>query len=190
MKIIFQYYKITHYFRLFVFVLNIFFEPYNITPYELLHFRFFFSNLKILHITLNIFKNIFHHYKITHYFRLFFYSKYFVWILQYYTLLWNIFPYFKITHYFRLFVFVLNILFEPYDVTPYNLQIVFFQNFLFQPYNITHYRLCVSFYSLLHLNLAFLEILQIKINDYKITLLHCYTFIQLQLTLQKVCKDL
>ena len=48
-----QHYKITHYFRLFVFDLNILFKPYNVTPYKLFHFRFFFFNLTILHLTNN-----------------------------------------------------------------------------------------------------------------------------------------
>ena len=37
-----QHYKITHYFRLFVFYLNILFKPYNVTPYKLFSSDFLF----------------------------------------------------------------------------------------------------------------------------------------------------
>ena len=182
------------------------FEPYNITPYKSYISDFSFQILQYYTLLLNSFKKYFsvlQNYTLLQ--TICFCSKYFFWTLQCYTLRIVIFQIFlfqpyNITHYFEIFFSISNYtLLQTFcfcskhfvwTLRCYTLQIVFFQNFLFQPYNITHYRLCVSFYSLLHLNLAFLEILQIKINNYKITLLHCYTFIQLQLTLQKVCKDL
>ena len=121
-KNIFQYYKIKHYFRLFVFVLIILLEPYNVTPYKLFYFRFFFSNLTILHITNSVLK---------------------IWLLfmtlHYYTLLWNIFEkYFSVLqNYTLLQTFCFCSKYFVWTLQYYTLQIIYFR-FFFSNLTILH----------------------------------------------------
>ena len=164
-----------YYFRLFVFILNILFEPYNVTPYKWFYFRFSFSTLQYYTLQGMHFRSYFYSwpYNITHCFEIFFGSY---------------FSHYKITHYFTLSVFLLNILFEPYNVTPYKLfYFRFFSNLTIlhitlqyfwreKILNITKLHItldCMFLFWIFCWNLTMLHLTNYVISDFSFSTLQC-----------------